>query len=166
MVVKNVSSVSDAQSVLDACLQCDGGYYVAGNQFIPVGRLAISSNTQYQDIAEDFLKTVLSVDVQTMDFKDGFPVSEEAMDQWSQYQSDMSIMIGNESGQEITAGCATPEQINAFLECVKTVDRKFVVNETLFDIVKENTVEYLKGNMGREQAINAIQSTLSIYSEE
>ena len=166
MVVKNVSGLTDVQSVLDACLQCGGGYSIAGGKFIPVGRLAISQNTSYQEIAEDFLKTILSTDIQTMDFKDGFPVSVEAMGRWNQYQSDMSVMIGNENGQEITAGCATPEQISAFLDCIEGAEQKFIVNETLFDIVKQSTVEYLKGSIGREQAISEIQNTLSIYNEE
>lgn len=166
VLVKNVSSLSDAQSVLDAVLQCGGEYHAAAESFIPAGRASIPQNAQHREESEELLELLLSPEVQAMDFKDGFPVSEEAMESWGAFQSDTSIMIGDENGQEITAGCASPEQIKAFLESVSGVNRKFIVNEELFGLVKQKAEEYLRGNVGREQTVHAIQNQLSVYSQE
>lgn len=165
LVVKNVSGTSDVQSVLDAALQCGGGYHIAGGNFIPVCRAAVSVNTKFETEAEEFIKLLLSEEVQEQDFSDGFPVSDNAMNAWGGYQSSMSTMISNGT-VEISAGCAEPEEIRAFLEEIKKADRKWIPDETVIAMVKKNAEEYLEGKKGKNETIKSIQNTLTLRKEE
>lgn len=143
-----------------------------GTGFVPVGQLAVASNSTRAETAEAFLKTMLSCEVQSIGMSDGFPVNLKAFDRACEGTGMEDVSMGSswdlEDGARADFSFRYPsrEYTARFKEMALAVSHNLEGNR----IVKEAVLKYgtlaLEGKQEIEDAAADIQKAVSIYLAE
>lgn len=142
-------------------------YSTMGQRFLPKGLVGLNSTSKEADIAKEFIRSLFSEEVQNAKLNDGLPVNLASIKKWFA-EEDPGIMVGYGYGEEgqITATWPTLKEREDFLKLVLEVKNPIEVNETLYDMIVENTLPYLKGDQDINQAVTTIKSKLNTYLAE
>lgn len=147
----------------------------AANCFIPVNKIGISSKASQKEAAEKFVQYLFSEEGQTVSQKDGFPVVEsvyDGEDYWNQGEEGKVLGSGyrdnSETGQGVEYKIVVPsaDKVDALKQLGKTLTTPILDNAIITSAVSEAGVRYLNGEIGLDEAANAVIQQVSLYLAE
>jgi hypothetical protein len=141
-------------------------YSSMSQKFLPKGVVGLNSTSKEADIAKEFIQSLFSEEVQNSNLYDGLPVNLDSLKKWFAEENDnLMVGYGNEDG-ELTAVWPTAKEREDFLKVILEVKYPIEVNETLYNMIVENSLPYLKGDQDINQAVMAVKSKVNTYLAE
>ncbi len=139
-----------------------------GNIYLPSGMAGINRSTENQDMAEEFIRCLLSFEVQKEDFYDGFPVNRRALEflTESDGRDNYSESVGYRDGYHLSADWPSLEVRREVAAMLETRTVPAVVDETVMKMIVEGSRDYFDGKRTAEQAADDILRKMSIYLAE
>lgn len=129
----------------------------SGNSFGINVRLYISSSSKHKDAAWEFVRMVLSDEVQ--DSVDFLPVTQSALDRRIE-----KALNGNPELGEVRLEQREIDKFNALLAATKTLNAES--DSVIFTIVRDEAAKFFTGDCTAREAAEIIQSRVSIYVAE
>lgn len=170
-----LSSMLDFQSVTSVKKVNKNDYKILNGQdsnlFCSTGSISISKNSKNQEIAKQFIHTLLGTEVQGKDLGDGFPVNADAYKNFTKNPTpDSSLVVGAKdgNGNDIILDIEWPEQSE--IEKLKTIIDSLkvpsVTDNSLKDEIITNGAQALTGEKGVEQSVEEIIQKISLHLQE
>jgi len=172
----NLKSYNSANSPSLAIAKRNGGVALplpgqAENVFIPLNIIGINTKTEKLDMAEEFVKIMLSPSVQNAKTYDGFPVNIKSLEHGAEGKGNEDFYFGitnnhGESGEELMGPMPSAEELKKIMELCLSVKTPYVPDETLLEMIIDETEEYFAGDEDVEQAVSRIIERTRIYLAE
>ena len=146
------------------------------NLYHPVGIVGVNQNSTQKDLAEEFLKFLLSEEVQSVQQKEGLPVLADSMDGLKE-ELDSTYMNSLSSGwrfetedgemEFIAFGYAvTEEELRGLLDMSRTLNKPLIQDRAVWGIYQENAEKYLEGSIDVDEAVETIAQKADTYLAE
>jgi ABC-type glycerol-3-phosphate transport system substrate-binding protein len=138
------------------------------NVFIPSAIVGINAKAAHQDIARDFLKTMLSKDIQSVKLGDGFAVNVSALSDTMELENNFFAMAMNAGfeGETLQAGVPGLEAQQKIFDLCLAVKTPYLVDDTLAEMVAGEAKGYFNGEKDLERTIADIRERTRIYLAE
>ena len=139
-----------------------------GNLYLPSAMAGVNQSSPNQDMAREFIRCLLSYEVQKEDLYDGFPVNKKALQFLTQSDSrdNFSESVGYKDGYHLSANWPSLEVREEAAAMLETLTVPAVVDETVMGMIVEGSMDYFDGKNTVEQAADDILRKLSIYLAE
>ncbi len=135
------------------------------NGFVPIDQIAVTAETKQPELAEDFVKMMLSEEIQKVNLGSGFPVNRAALDALIEEQS--GYWIGGSWGEHDFSHTGPGEKTAArFLELAEQADQIVTCNALLQETVLKYGKEVVEGRMDEDTAVTQIAREMAIYLAE
>ncbi|BCN29724.1 ABC transporter substrate-binding protein [Anaeromicropila herbilytica] len=143
-------------------------YNTINNLFIPTGEVGLNAASKNKDIAKEFIKMMLSSEVQDTDTFDGFPITQSSLDKAKENMLKDTSTYGTSTrgGKEITFSGASESEINGFIQKIKELNKPMQINQVINNMVLENALPYFTGKIDVNQAVDTILEKVNTYLEE
>lgn len=170
-----LSSMSEFQSVTSVNKVNKNEYKLLNGQdsniFCSTGSISISKNSKNQEIAKQFIHTLLGTEVQGKDLEDGFPVNADAYKNFTKNPApDSSLAVGTKdgNGNDIILDIEWPEQseIDKLKNIIDSLKVPSVTDNSLKDEIITNGAQALTGEKGVEQSVEEIIQKISLHLQE
>lgn len=171
IAVEELRSVHDIMMLGAYLKQMDVEPKTLNGIYFPVQIAGINQATKQMDLAKEFMELLLSYEIQNMEFYDGFPVNQQANDQWKVFR-DENTMVGSSytmddgSILEITAVWPEPEMQQKILGLQEELTTPVNLNKVLMEMIEDEAAAYFEGNIEVEQAAAAIADRAALYFAE
>lgn len=143
-----------------------GEILVDAGIFFPRTVLGVNALSGKKELAQLFFKFAISHEVQNRYVPmSGYPVEMGALDEWSHKDLSYITASGGDQG-EIAFRYFNREEAEAMTAKVKQTDTPFTVDASVWEIIKDEAVEYLKGRKGLGESVDAIASRIQLYLYE
>lgn len=139
-----------------------------GQLYLPSAVAGVNQSSKNPDMAREFIRCLLSYEVQKEDLYDGFPVNKEALQALTQSDSrdNFSESVGYHDGYHLSASWPSIEVREEAAAMLETLTVPAVVDETVMQMIAEGSMDYFDGKKTVEQAADDILRKLSIYLAE
>ncbi|MBE5963049.1 MAG: carbohydrate ABC transporter substrate-binding protein [Lachnospiraceae bacterium] len=147
----------------------DGIYTDIQSQYVPSAVAGINSASKNIELAESFIKTVLSTELQSMDLEDGFPVNEDALTSWIEKCSDQDMQYSMAiyvDGEDIELECVDSSEANDLAECIRTLDQPVSYDQVLLNLIMKEMKPFFNEQISEEEAVQKIVNIVDAYLEE
>lgn len=145
--------------------------------FIPCTILGINASTTELDLAQDFLKFVLSKEVLETSFHDGLPVSTQAFEseaavpkQEKEENYNRYMYYGtsdsNEKSIAMEVKYPTDKALKKITTILTSVTTPVIIDQNILDIIMETSNEYFYNQITLEDAITTISQKVTTYLKE
>ncbi len=138
----------------------------AGNVYLPRAMAGINRSTAHEDLARDFIRCLLSVEVQKEELYDGFPVNREALLSMAEDDHEGYSLGAGVGDYSISATWPSGEVRKELVSMMEKLTRPAVVDETVMKMIVEGSAVYLEGGQTADEAAEGIRRKLSIYQAE
>ena len=152
----------------------------SGVGFLAGRSYGICSLSEHKEAAWSFLEMQLHKEKQLRDAGGGqIPVNLEALEEYIKrqttvdgYMDDMQHFIEpvnqevDFSDMTISLKPASMEDASCFRELIASIDHQSIMDEMIFDIIREEAEDYFNGEKSPREAATAIQSRVSMYLQE
>ena len=138
----------------------------AGKIYLPKGMAAINRSTANEEAAREFIRCLLSYEVQKEDLADGFPVNRRAMELWVETDRAEYSMASGYEDYHISGSWPDLEMRREIADMLEGLSVPVVVDETIMKMIVEGSGDYLEGKVTVSQAADGIMRKLSIYLAE
>ncbi|WP_313341686.1 ABC transporter substrate-binding protein [Sedimentibacter sp.] len=176
----NLKSYNSVNSPSLAVAERKGGIALplpgqAENVFIPVNIIGINARTEKFDIAEEFVSLMLSSSVQNARTFDGFPVNIKSLEHGTEGKGNEDFYFGmtnnaeTEEGlieEELAGPMPSAEELKKVMELCLSIKTPYVPDDTLLEMIIDETEEYFAGNETAEQAASKIKERTRLYLSE
>ena len=139
----------------------------------------MTTSCKSKDAAWQFLRVLLSEDYQE-NLSWGYPISQKAFDaklaeamkqEYTTDENGNQVPVSNggmSMGDGLTVDfyAITQEEADQIIELINSVDRTAVYDQSLLDIITEESAYYFSGEKTVDQVADIIQSRMSIYINE
>lgn len=147
-----------------------------GGRFAPNFTVAISANTDYADQCWDFLSYMLSDEYQDS-LNWSFPVKRSSFDKLAEasLKPETYMMEGSEvvadntiyrGDEEVKLPQMEQSYIDNLKQYIESVTETNYYDQTIYNIVEEETSKMISGDQSAQQAAVMIQSRVSLYLSE
>ena len=148
-----------------------GDFAAFENAFIPYAEVGISSKSEYQDVAKDFLAFCLSEEVQGRDYYIGYPVNAKSMETLgaadnSDIAAATSIEIDEGVQEMFNIDPVSPEMAQKLITICKGLDRPYKEDSKIREVLIETLPLYFQGTQSLEETLNKIEGGLRMYLAE
>ena len=139
-----------------------------GKLYFPSAMAGINQAAADKDMAEEFIRCLLSFEVQKEDFYDGFPVNKKALEHLTESaaRDQYSESVGYTDGYRLHADWPTLEERREILAMMENLSVPVVVDETVMKMITEGSRDYFDNKKTVDQAADGILRKLSIYLAE
>lgn len=170
-------SLNTTKSFLDAIFpfgmstHFKGGYTSFANSYQPICELGIVSKSKQVELSKEFLRTVLSEDIQKNDLYDGFPINAKALDTSAKEDRSMfsvGTSVQNEDGSEEMLALEALDQAQTadLVSICSQVNYRLAKDEHITSAIIEKAADFFTGSMTAEDAADAIIEKMNIYLSE
>lgn len=125
----------------------------SGNSFAAGMLLAMNEKSKNKDQAWDFLKFLISQEMQSLPDLGGLPVNKKAA------EDQINVLTSGENP-------LTQEQVEAAKEIMPKLSRFSGVEPKISDLVREETDPFFKGEKSAEDVAKSLQNKVMLYMEE
>ena len=153
------------------------GYEKSGSMIMPQIQLAMTSTSKHKEAVWDFIRDFLKEDYQDSRTW-GFPVRMDSLRKLGQKSMEKEFYIDEDgekveyentmwiSGQEVQIPTLTQEEVDRVTDFLSSCDRRVYVNNTVTDIITEESAAFFEGQKSAEEVAKIIQSRVQIYVHE
>lgn len=148
----------------------------AGKLYLPLSMAGINRSTKHAELAREFIRCLLSYEVQKEELYDGFPVNRKALDAFIQkevagYSIGVSYKAWEGEGSDdgyytIHADWPSRAVREEFGEMMRELTVPILVDETVMKMIVEGSGDYFDDRESAGQAAEKIFRKLSIYLAE
>ena len=145
------------------------------NVYIPSGITGIASGSKETELAKEFVKELLSTDVQSKDAGDGLPVNKDAFLSWTEktnsddYTMGMVEVGGGSDGEVYSVDYSswpTDEQWQELLTIIEGRKKPCLTDEVVLDAVESVGESILTGEKTIEGGVSEIAQKINLYFKE
>ena len=139
-----------------------------GKIYLPLTLTGINRSTANEDMAKEFVRCLLSFEVQKEELYDGFPVNKKALETITEREKE-SWSVGSSAGDgsyEIHADWPDLETRREVASMIEALTIPAVVDETMMNMIVEGSRGYYDNKENVEAAADKILRKLSIYLAE
>lgn len=163
---EQIKNVMDTMLLFEILKNKEITYQAINQMYIPIGAVGLNSKSGETEIAKKFIGFLFETKVQDANLYDGFPVNQSSLKTWiAEENTDLMIGVSGD-GYELTAEWPKKEEREAFLATILEVKRPIEVNQILYNMIVEETVPYLKGEIEEEQVVAAVKAKVNTYLAE
>lgn len=143
-----------------------------GNVLFPAGRVGLNEKTQNEEMAQEFIRFLLSEEVQAIEVYDGFPVNLQALAKQSEKDDTMDTWYGSSSMDEdgtyvelrgTYPGRETRSQVVEKIKAAKGISGYI---DTLHDLMFEEMVLLIDGERSIDETVEALTGKINTYLAE
>lgn len=135
--------------------------------YMPSGIAGLNKSGKHQEAAKAFLKFLYSKEVQDADLYEGFPVNKASLDKWSEEENkDISAAMGDKEGNQIAASWPDKTDRLRLYKTLQSLNKPLKIDEELDNMLTEQIIPYLKGDIDLSQAVSAVKTKVSTYLSE
>lgn len=148
-----------------------GDFAALENRFIPSAQLAVCKTCNSPDVAKDFLRFALSLQVQNSDTYQGFPVNRAALAELAgkdRSNEFLELTIMDEEGGFLNfeGKPYSAEKAERLMRIAETLDRPVKEDEKIREVLTEYLADYLRGSRPLEETVDKIEAALKMYLAE
>ncbi|MDE6923647.1 MAG: extracellular solute-binding protein [Acetatifactor sp.] len=148
-----------------------GEFTAFENTFTPYVEMGVSSKSEYQDIARDFIAFCLSDQVQGQDYYIGYPINAACLETLAQadrsnYAAETMIEIGEGAMEPFQIGAYPVETARKLVELCKGLDRPRKEDAKIREVLIETLPDFLQGTQSLEETLDKIDGGLRMYLAE
>lgn len=171
--------VTEAEGIGDLMISCEVLQEMGASPqeihglYIPKGMVGVCESSKNKELAQEFLKTLFSEEIQSLDLYDGFPVNEKALEAWSTREkpdesTGSGIVVGGDDGEGGTFSATEPsgEQLRPFVEIGQKADTPVLMDEAVLEVILDEGIAYCKGDKTLEKAVSVINNKIKTYLAE
>lgn len=148
------------------------------NAYLPVTSLGISAQSKQQELAWRFIETALSDEVQRQGVGKGMPVSLSAFTAsteqtnvrddgvYSTYGTTFYDADGAQMPVNLVVMYPPEEYRNQMVKQLKSLDTPIFYDETVLQIIIEDSADFWSGKANLDATVNAIMQKLKLYEAE
>lgn len=168
MLLLPVGSIYNGMMAISAAEQMGSTLLDVAGQYQPSGIVGINRASGLQDAAAEFVKAMLSLDVQEGDKSaDDFPVNAKALaDTLATVDNSISQSMRLDATNSLEAEWPSETTRNTLLGLLQSVDKPLSTDNTLDEMLAPALVAYLNGSDTLETAADKMQSVLATYLSE
>jgi ABC-type glycerol-3-phosphate transport system substrate-binding protein len=142
-------------------------YSSINNTFLPSGIIGLNKASKNTETAKAFLKFLFTDEVQSTNLYDGLPVNRASLKKWTDEENeDLLYGLSDAEGNEFTAGWPDKKDRDNLFQIAQEVDRPINMNQQLNDVLKEQILSFLNGDIGLNEAVTAVKSKVNTYLSE
>lgn len=147
-----------------------GEFAAFENCFIPMVQMGICAKSDYQDRAKDFLKFILSEEIQQTDSYGGFPVNGAALEKNAhkdRSEAEAETTIATDGGDvEFRIGSYSQETADKLTAVCRGLNKRAGEDEKIREVLTEAMDGYLKGAQSLEDTVQKVEDGLKMYLAE
>lgn len=148
-----------------------GDFTAFENTFTPYVEMGVSSKSEYQDIAKDFIAFCLSGKVQEQDYYIGYPVNVKCLETLaaadrSNYTAETMIEIGDGATEVFQIGDYSPETAQKLVDLCKGLNRPRKEDAKIREVLIDTLPPYLQGTQSLDETLDKIDGGLRMYLAE
>jgi maltose-binding protein MalE len=147
----------------------NGTFGPINDTFYPNGIVGINQRTKEAELAKDFVRSLFTEAMQSLDLWDGFPVNENVLNNWMKpdfSRSAESYWTHEIELEEIPFQGLTEDNIRNVITMVKSLTRPAYTDHSGCTMIVEGAVSYLKGEITLEQAVDEISQKINLFQSE
>ena len=169
------SGIESIGSYMDLCIPAEVRNLHPEIQMVPAGSIYLPSTlagvnqaTANEEMAKEFIRCLLSFEVQKEELYDGFPVNKKALQAITENDREGFSVGSGFHGSEyhISAGYPSLEVRKEIAAMIEKLTIPTIVDETVMKMVVEGSRDYFDNKESAEQAADKILRKLSIYLAE
>ncbi len=147
----------------------EGSFTSYEKSYTPLSQIGINSSSRNVEICKEFIKTLLSEEVQNKEIYDnGFPVNKNSLNNWANKDYDDfqgEVIIRAADGTEVPLKIKWPDkdQYQKIEEICLNADKKCINDEFVVNVIKEQSKEFFNGNITSNKAADNIMKELKVY---
>ena len=142
-------------------------YSSLNNTFLPSGIIGLNKASKNPETAKAFLEFLFTEEVQSANLYDGLPVNSSALKKWTdEVNDDIIVGYSDQEGNEFSAVWPDKKDRDNLYQIAMQVNKPINMNQQLNDILKEQILSFLKGDIGLAEAVNAVKSKVNTYLSE
>lgn len=142
--------------------------------YLPKSIAGINKNTNQPEIAREFVKYLLSQEVQSVQLDDGFPVLKSALadrknEVGSEYADSYYMMSSwNFEGEEIVLEATYPtlEEVEALIQKCDSLTTPSEQNRVIWNLYQEEANQFMKGTIDAATAAKNVAQKVDTYLAE
>lgn len=133
--------------------------------------VAISIGCKAKGTAWNFIKSLLSEEVQESSLLEGYPIRKNSLEKYMEQSKEAGggVVIGDASGNVIDAyeqRGATEDEIREFQALIDSVEKIVVGDDEISKIIKEEAGAYFSGDKTVEEVADIVENRIGIYVNE
>ncbi|BCK00955.1 ABC transporter substrate-binding protein [Anaerocolumna chitinilytica] len=142
-------------------------YGSLNSAYMPSGIAGLNKSGKHQEAAKAFLKFLYSKEVQDADLYEGFPVNKASLDKWSEEENkDITAAMGDKEGNQIAANWPDKTDRLRLYKTLQSLNKPLNIDEELDNMLTEQIIPYLKGDIDLSQAVSAVKTKVTTYLSE
>lgn len=162
-----ISAISDSMMPFALAKETGLSYSSLNNTFLPVGIIGLNKASKNTEAAKAFLEFLFTEEVQSANLYDGLPVNSSSLKKWTdEVNEDIIVGFSDQEGNEFSAVWPDKKDRDNLYQIARQVNRPIHMNQQLNEILKEQILSFLKGDIGLEEAVNAVKSKVNTYLSE
>lgn len=172
IILKDSKSIYEADFEIAVVNYINGSFTSYENSYVPKVQVGINASSKEIDLCKEFIKIMLSTDVQDKDNYDGFPVNIQSLDNWNSKTGNDSMNaeteIENADGSYSPLYIRWPEkqQIESIIDMCKNASNKTISDDVLFNIIVNKSENFFRGNITSEECADLISTEAEVYLSE
>lgn len=148
-----------------------GGYTPFENAYFPALQTGIYSKSEHQDTAMEFLAFMLSEEIQSHDYYEGFPVNTKALEQQkaadrSDAEAYTSIEVAEGMYEDFKIGVFPETDAEKLMTACRGLNKRAVKDDVVTRVIVESIPGYLDGAQTLDATADKIEAGLRMYLAE
>lgn len=162
IILSNSKGMFDAMGDISAVEYIKGSFVSYNNAFTSIGEVGINTSSKQIDLSKQFIKTLLSTEVQNEDLVDGFPINNKSLE--NRYNGDngffniLSIKNADGTTSDLNITWPKKDRRDSLMNICRKASKKTVNNDVLFNIILGQTDEFFEGKKTAEETADDIKN--------
>ena len=171
VAVELLSSVHSIMLPAEMMKQLEMKPVTANHVFFPSQMAGINASSKNREMAEAFIRLLLSEEIQSADLYDGFPVNRRAFENWQSYRDEdtmigFSVVADDNELVHVTAEWPSAEQQSEIFAIQEEMVTPVVVDRVLTEMIIDEAKAYIDGTVDASTAADAIANRAALYFAE
>lgn len=168
VVLSNTKGIFDSMGCISAVEYVKGSFTPYEGAFTSIGEVGINASSKKIDLAKEFIKILLSTEVQDEDFVDGFPINNKSLE--NRYNCHdygliniMSVQNADGTTSDFNVTWPKKERLDFLMDMCRKASKKTINNNVLFGIIIGETDDFFKDKKTTEETAEAILNETKMY---
>lgn len=166
-----LDSVRDLMLPAEIMVQLGLKPSTANGIFFPSQIVGVNQSSNHKELANEFIRLLLSAEIQSVDLYDGFPINTEAFDRWRTFR-DENISIATDvttddgASQELLAEWPAQEQQDEIFALLTDMTVPVLTDSVLTEMITDEANAYFDGTADAPETADAIINRAELYFGE